>query len=174
MYGQYLAGTVPLMAAHDAHVLAVGAGVTEAGVTQTWPINGILGFKSLESCQSFFRDPDYISIRQRYRDPAYEVLNLALYRALNGGDLESFSLMGDRRLGIELSHNPITDLPHTTDWLGAGIDASFAPVQWPYLRVFDADESQPLSLSQNQRHHAYYRFNTRPPRNTSTAERTQS
>ena len=82
--------------------------------------------------------------------------------------------MGDRKLGIELSHNPLTDLPQSIDWLGAGINTSFAPVQWPYLRVFDADESQPLSLSQNQRHHAYYRFNTRRPRNTSTAERTQS
>ena len=46
LYGQYLAGTVPLMAAHDAHVLAVGAGISDVGVTQTWPINGILGFKS--------------------------------------------------------------------------------------------------------------------------------
>ena len=93
LYGQYLAGTVPLMAAHDAHVLAVGAGISDVGVTQTWPINGILGFKSLESCHAFFRDPDYISIRQRYRDPAYKVLNLALYRSLSGGDLESFSLL---------------------------------------------------------------------------------
>ena len=65
-----------------------------------------LGFKSLESCHAFFRDPDYISIRQRYRDPAYKVLNLALYRALSGGDLKSFSLMGDRKLGIELSTQP--------------------------------------------------------------------
>ncbi len=78
-YGRYLAGTRPLLARYGAEIVAVGDGLADPHTTGAWPINAVLRFPDQLAASGFLADPDYIEIKQRYRDVAYEVLHLAMF-----------------------------------------------------------------------------------------------
>jgi uncharacterized protein (DUF1330 family) len=79
LYARYLEGTRPLLLEYGVRVDAVGAGIESAHATACWPINGVLRFPSAEALRGFFADPRYAEIRRRYRDAAYEVLELSFF-----------------------------------------------------------------------------------------------
>jgi uncharacterized protein (DUF1330 family) len=78
-YAQYLEGTRPLLARYGAGVAAVGDGVASTHTTEAWPINGLLRFPNVDAAEGFLADPEYLDIKQRYRDVAYETLHLSLF-----------------------------------------------------------------------------------------------
>jgi uncharacterized protein (DUF1330 family) len=78
LYADYLAGTRPLLAKYGAEVAVVGEGVSSAHTTETWPVNALLRFPSVAAAEGFLGDPDYLEIKTRYRDRAYQVLHLSL------------------------------------------------------------------------------------------------
>ena len=77
-YQQYLRGTQPLIARWGAEVTAVGAAISSEHTDGSWPINAVLRFPDRASAEGFLSDPDYLHIRQQYRDRAYEELHLTL------------------------------------------------------------------------------------------------
>jgi uncharacterized protein (DUF1330 family) len=79
IYAEYLEGTRPLLMKYGGEVAAVGEGVVSPHTTVSWPINGLLRFPSLQAAEGFLGDPVYLEIKTRYRNPAYEVLNLSLF-----------------------------------------------------------------------------------------------
>lgn len=78
-YARYLEGTRPLLARYGATVAAVGEGIPSAHTTETWPINGLLRFPDAAAAEAFLADPEYLDVKRRYRDAAYETLHLSLF-----------------------------------------------------------------------------------------------
>ena len=79
-YIQYLKGTQPLMQKYRVQIMAVGSGAHSHYFNEQWPINALLGFYTYEEYLSFFQDPEYQLIKERYRDPAYQTLHLQLFK----------------------------------------------------------------------------------------------
>ena len=78
-YGQYMKGSVPLMQRYRVGIEAVGPGVEAPLATETHPINIVLSFPDAEHADGFFRDPDYVRIKETYRDVAYAEIHMALF-----------------------------------------------------------------------------------------------
>ena len=78
VYQQYLAGTQPLMAEYNVQVEWVGSGVASEHTSDSWPVNAILRFPSVDAAERFLADPRYLEIKTAYRDAAYETLHLSL------------------------------------------------------------------------------------------------
>jgi uncharacterized protein (DUF1330 family) len=93
VYEDYLAGTRPLLAKYGAEVAVVGEGVSSAHCTETWPVNALLRFPSVAAAEGFLGDPEYLDLKTRRRDRAYEVLHLSLFL---GRPPRVFAPTGDR------------------------------------------------------------------------------
>ncbi len=78
-YGHYMAGSVPLMQRYHVGIEAVGPGLASPASTETWPINIVLSFPDADHADGFFRDPEYVHIKEVYRDRAYAEISLALF-----------------------------------------------------------------------------------------------
>ena len=78
-YGQYMKGSVPLMQRYRVGIEAVGPGLGAPSATETWPINIVLSFPDADHADGFFLDPEYVHIKEAYRDVAYADIRLALF-----------------------------------------------------------------------------------------------
>ena len=78
-YGRYMAGSVPLMQRWRVGIEAVGPGLDAPLTTETWPVNIVLSFPDADHADGFFRDPDYVRIKEDHRDRAYAEIHLALF-----------------------------------------------------------------------------------------------
>ena len=79
-YGAYMKGSVPLLQRYSVGIEAVGPGMGVEGITtETWPINIVLSFPDADHADGFFLDPEYVHIKETYRDVAYADIHLALF-----------------------------------------------------------------------------------------------
>ena len=77
-YQRYLEGTGPLLEKYGATVTADGSGVVSTHAREAWPINTLLTFPDVASAEAFLADREYLAIKTRFRDRAYETLHLTL------------------------------------------------------------------------------------------------
>ena len=139
-YGQYMKGSVPLMQRYGVGIEAVGPGVETAGATEIQPINIVLSFPDAEHADGFFRDPDYVRIKEAHRDRAYAEIALALFTPESIGERSPATIsitqaeVADadalRRLRAALA--PLADEHGAQVWAeGAGYEREYTTDAWP-------------------------------------------
>jgi uncharacterized protein (DUF1330 family) len=80
IYDEYLRSVAPLMREFGAEIVAVGAGVESSHANRNYPINAVMRLPNKAPLERFLGDARYQEIKQKFRDPAYEELNLSVFR----------------------------------------------------------------------------------------------
>jgi uncharacterized protein (DUF1330 family) len=81
IYTEYLKGVAPLMQEYGVEVELVGAGFESEFTNKVFPQNAILKIKDRETLEKFLGDERYLQIKKKYRDTAYEYLNLSVFES---------------------------------------------------------------------------------------------
>ena len=79
IYTEYLKGVAPLMKEYGVEVEQVGTGFIYEFNNQNHPNNAVLRIKDRETLDKFLGDERYLQIKKKYRDEAYEYLNLSVF-----------------------------------------------------------------------------------------------
>lgn len=84
-YGKYLEGSTPIAEKYKANVITVGDALERDYLNVSLPLNIVVSFDTEEQCDGYFLDPDYIKIKEKYRDPSYEEVRISVFRT--GGSI---------------------------------------------------------------------------------------
>jgi uncharacterized protein (DUF1330 family) len=79
IYGEYLKNVAPLMKEYGIEVELVGEGLNSKFATTVFTQNAVLKCQDLETLESFLGDERYLQIKKKYRDKAYQTLNLSVF-----------------------------------------------------------------------------------------------
>ncbi len=79
IYEQYVRGVLPLLKEFGVESVAVGAGFESEFTNTSFPINILMKLPSEEVLKNFLGDVRYLEIKEKYRDKAYEELNLSVF-----------------------------------------------------------------------------------------------
>jgi uncharacterized protein (DUF1330 family) len=80
LYEQYVRGVLPLLKEFGVESVAVGAGFESEFTNTSFPINILMKLPSEDALNNFLGDARYLEIKEKYRDKAYEELNLSVFR----------------------------------------------------------------------------------------------
>jgi uncharacterized protein (DUF1330 family) len=80
-YTRYLQAVAPLMKEYGIEVCLVGSGLTNEFTTHVHARNAILKMADQATLEKFLGDPRYLEIKRKFRDVAYEYLNLSAFEA---------------------------------------------------------------------------------------------
>lgn len=81
IYTNYLQGVAPLMKEYGVEVELVGTGFESGFTNQIHQHNAVLKVKDRETLEKFLGDERYLQIKKKYRDEAYEYLNLSVFES---------------------------------------------------------------------------------------------
>lgn len=79
VYAEYLKNVAPLMKEYGIEVELVGEGLHSDFMTAVYSQNAVLKCQDLETLEKFLGDERYLEIKKKYRDAAYETLNLSIF-----------------------------------------------------------------------------------------------
>ncbi|MBX7170440.1 MAG: DUF1330 domain-containing protein [Pyrinomonadaceae bacterium] len=79
IYTKYLQDVAPLMKEYGVEVELVGTGFECGFTNQIHQNNAVLRVKDRETLEKFLGDERYLEIKKKYRDKAYEYLNLSVF-----------------------------------------------------------------------------------------------
>jgi len=80
IYGKYLEASTPIAEKYGAKVVAVGDTLTRDYLDVTLPLTIVVSFEKEADCDGYFLDPDYIKIKEKYRDPSYEEVHISVFK----------------------------------------------------------------------------------------------
>ena len=81
IYTEYLKGVAPLMKEYGIEVELVGAGIESEFATAAHPHNAVMKAPDRETLEKFLGDERYLKIKKKYRDEAYDYLNLTFFES---------------------------------------------------------------------------------------------
>ncbi len=189
IYEKYIEGTKLLLRKYPLELVAFGSGCEREYTTETWPINIIFKFRDEQTADGFFRDPDYVFIKENYRDKAYEEMHMSLFKLqiLNevNNDTILVVMQATQKQGEEtnyeekLSHIEILLSEYGVDVMASGLgdEREYINETWqlntvlkfPNLEVADRFMRDPryYKIMQNYRDKAYFvyhvtMFQTKP------------
>ena len=153
-YGHYMKGSVPLMQRYRVGIEAVGPGIETAASTETQPINIVLSFPDAEHADGFFLDPDYVRIKEAYRDRAYAEIALALFAPEGGvGERSPAALSitqaevadAEAYRQLRASTGTLATEHGVTVWAGgAGYGRSYTTDVWPVNTILAYPSEQAM------------------------------
>lgn len=79
IYTEYLKGVAPLMQECGVEIVAVGSGLESDLGTKFHSHNAIMKVADKETLEKFLSDERYLEIKKKYRDVAYEYLDLSFF-----------------------------------------------------------------------------------------------
>jgi uncharacterized protein (DUF1330 family) len=79
LYEQYVRGVLPLLKEFGVESVAIGAGFENEFTNTNFPINILMKLPSEEVLNNFLGDARYLEIKRKYRDKAYEKLNMSVF-----------------------------------------------------------------------------------------------
>ena len=80
LYEKYKRGCQPLLRKYGVQIMAIGSGCERSYTTETSPGCVVLKFPDVQTADRFFSDPDYIFLKENYRDKVYETLHISLFQ----------------------------------------------------------------------------------------------
>ncbi len=80
MYRNYLEASTPIAKKYGAKVVSVGDAIHRDYLNINLPLNIVVSFKTEADCDGYFLDPDYIQIKEKYRDPSYEEIHISVFK----------------------------------------------------------------------------------------------
>jgi len=80
-YAKYLERVYVLMEKYGVEMLAVGEGFDSENTHYFQPNNAILKINDRDTLEAYLGDPEYLRIKEKYRDDAYEELKFSVFEA---------------------------------------------------------------------------------------------
>ncbi len=80
LYEKYRLGCKPLLRKYGVQIVAIGSGCESCYTTEIYPGCLILQFPNVRTADDFFNDPEYIFLKENYRDKVYEEIHISLFR----------------------------------------------------------------------------------------------
>lgn len=80
IYGKYLEASTPIAEKYGAKVVAVGDTLSRDYLDVTFPLTIVVSFETEADCDGYFLDPEYIEIKEKYRDPSYEEVHISVFK----------------------------------------------------------------------------------------------
>jgi hypothetical protein len=75
-----LRGTAPLLQEYNVEIVAVGAGLASEHTNASFPVNAVMRLPDEETLNKFLGDPRYLELKEKYRNPAYQTVNLSVFK----------------------------------------------------------------------------------------------
>ncbi|MBT3590411.1 MAG: DUF1330 domain-containing protein [Candidatus Marinimicrobia bacterium] len=80
VYQKYLEASTPIAEKYGAKIVSVGDAIHREYLNIELPLNIVVSFATEEDCDGYFLDPEYIEIKQKYRDPSYEKVHISDFK----------------------------------------------------------------------------------------------
>ena len=190
VYGKYMEGSVPLLKKYHVGIPAIGNDfLTKDYLNAAWPVNIVLSFPNEDDLDGFFLDPDYLYIKEAYRDKAYKTIKISAFQANSPLNEKKDCVMISQSQLSKGSDEPLKEYLSGAKKIfedydvsvlasGSGIEKPYTTESWDvntivsYSNVSEADrfmnDPRYIELSKTRslayEKHEMTMFNTRAPR----------